>query len=337
MAKFFHRIRSNTSPYASGPLRVLFVMEQQIGHRTYSQNLKAAVELLDFVDATWVAVTYEEHGGVIERIPLPSGVRGALRGRRQIRRALSADDVDAVLFFTQVPAVLAGRKGRSRPYFIVLDDTPILFDEMSEHYGQRRDRIAPLRWFKQLANRRTLQAAAAVLPFSAWAARSLVEDYGVDRARVEIIPPGVDTREWYPRTGSVADRFRVLFVGGDFSRKGGPTLLRALTRLNVGSWSADIVTRSPVPPTPGVTVHTDMEPNSSALRSLFRESDVLVMPSLAEAFGHVVVEAAASGLPAIVSDVGGMPEIVEPEKTGFVVQPDDDEAIREFLQRLIDD
>lgn len=317
-------------------MRLTFIMEQQIGHRTYTDNLRAVVEQADDVAASWCLVTYEETGGWLERLPLPPGARGSLRGRRQVLSGASAP-ADAALFFTQVPAVLGGRRARRVPYVIVLDDTPILFDRMAVHYGQRADRFAPTRRFKHLVNERTLRDAAFVLPFSQWAGRSLVDDYGLEPTRIDVIPSGVDLRRWRPRTEPRSGPLRVLFVGGDFERKGGPTMMDALSRLPLGSWVADIVTRSDVASRDDIAVHREMQPNSDELRKLFRRADVFVMPSRGEAFGHVVVEAAASGLPAIVSDVGGMPEIVVPGETGFVVRPDDPASIAEHLQRLLDE
>jgi glycosyltransferase involved in cell wall biosynthesis len=319
-------------------MRVTFVMEQQVGLRTYAQNLRSVVDSASDVDPTWAAITYEEPGGWIERLrALPAGLRGTLRGRRQVRTAVDTSAPDVVLFFTQVPAVLAGRKAQRHPYVIVLDVTPIQYDQMGEHYGHSPDRFAPVRRLKKHFNDRTLQNAAFLLPWSNWARESLIDDYDVDPARIEVIPAGVDIERWVPGEPDPSGPLRVLFVGGEFERKGGPTVLRALESLPRGSYQFHVVTRSDVAPSDDVFVYRDMEPNSERLRALFRSCGVFVMPSLAETFGQVVVEAAASGLPAIVSDVGGMPETVAPDETGFVVRPGDHQAIGDLLQRFVDD
>ena len=73
------------------------------------------------------------------------------------------------------------------------------------------------------------------MPWSTWTRRSLVEEYGVDPQRVEVVPPGIDLERWAPgerREGPP----RILFVGGDLYRKGGATLLvQQLTRRLVDS------------------------------------------------------------------------------------------------------
>ena len=74
-------------------LRVTFVMEQHLGHQTYYQNLRRFIENEPRIKPTWIPVTYEEPGGVIEKIPLlPRHARGLLRGVQD----------------TRVPALLAG-------------------------------------------------------------------------------------------------------------------------------------------------------------------------------------------------------------------------------------
>jgi glycosyltransferase involved in cell wall biosynthesis len=90
------------------------------------------------------------------------------------------------------------------------------------------------------------------------------------------------------------------------------------------------------------------------LQELYRTSDVFILPSRQEAFGVVVSEAAAFGMPAVVSDTGGLAETVRQGVTGFALPLEDDgsmfaekvkvildnyrhfagNAYREFLDRL---
>lgn len=69
------------------------------------------------------------------------------------------------------------------------------------------------------------------------------------------------------------------------------------------------------------------------LAALYASSDVFVFPSASETFGNVVLEAAASGLPAIVADRGGVTEIVQHERTGLHAQAGNVES---FLAALSD-
>jgi len=95
------------------------------------------------------------------------------------------------------------------------------------------------------------------------------------------------------------------------------------------------VTRSEVAAGDSVRVHHGLQANSAPLRELFAAADIFVLASRGEAFPNVVVEACASGLPAIVTDVGGMAEMVVDGVTGFVIPPDDVDALTARLDTLI--
>jgi glycosyltransferase involved in cell wall biosynthesis len=60
-----------------------------------------------------------------------------------------------------------------------------------------------------------------------------------------------------------------------------------------------------------------------ALGAFYRSLDLLVMPSRQESFGVSAVEAAASGLPVIASNIGGIPEVVVDGETGLLVNAED--------------
>src|SRR6185437_782989 len=64
-------------------------------------------------------------------------------------------------------------------------------------------------------------------PWSTWAADSLRKQ-GIDEQRIRVLPPGVDLEQWKPRPFPATppgSPMRLLFVGGDFGRKGGEMLL----------------------------------------------------------------------------------------------------------------
>jgi glycosyltransferase involved in cell wall biosynthesis len=70
---------------------------------------------------------------------------------------------------------------------------------------------------------------------------------------------------------------------------------------------------------------------------LMRSIDVLVVPSLNEGFGRVIVEANAVGVPAVGADAAGIPEVIEDGVTGFLVPPRDAAAMASVVQRLLGD
>lgn len=74
-----------------------------------------------------------------------------------------------------------------------------------------------------------------------------------------------------------------------------------------------------------------------ALARWYASGDVFVFPSTTETFGNVVLEAMASGLPAVVVDRGGPPDQVEPGETGYVARHNDPASLAEHVGRLLAD
>lgn len=317
--------------------RVAFVLEHQLGHRTFAANLREVVAGFDDVEARWVDVHYEADPGVLGTVPWEA-VRAALRGRAEVIDGLRRSaPTDVRIFNTQVPAAIGGPASWKTPYVLSTDVTPRQLDQIAAEYEHLADRHGPLRWMKHRLNRHVLRRAAACAPWSDWARCSLVDDYGVDPARVDVIPPGVDLARWSPEPNDRDGPLRVLFVGGDFRRKGGDVLLDALERLPPGSAEAHVVSKDVVPRRDGVHVYADLGPNDARLVELYRSSDVFALPSRAETFGIAAVEAAACGLPVVVSDVGGLADLVIDAETGWRVPPGDPQALATALERLIDD
>jgi phosphatidylinositol alpha 1,6-mannosyltransferase len=74
-----------------------------------------------------------------------------------------------------------------------------------------------------------------------------------------------------------------------------------------------------------------------ALARWYASGDVFVFPSTTETFGNVVVEAQASGLPTVVVDRGGPPELVEPGRTGWIARANDPVHLADRVAALLDD
>ncbi len=70
---------------------------------------------------------------------------------------------------------------------------------------------------------------------------------------------------------------------------------------------------------------------------IMRSIDVLVVPSLNEGFGRVILEANASGIPVVGADAAGIPEVLENGITGWLVPPRDPEAMARVVGRVLDD
>ena len=124
-------------------------------------------------------------------------------------------------------------------------------------------------------NRSVFHDGRALVSWSEWAQQSLVDDYGVDADKVRVLAPGAAPRYFEigarrQATRRTSGRVRVLFVGGDFERKGGPLLLEQHARAARRALRAarrDAQTRSP--PQRNVHVYHGLGPNSPELLRLF--------------------------------------------------------------------
>ena len=334
-------------------MRVAFVMEQTLGHMTHYRNLRAATADRPGLSATWLPIPFSA-GPVGRLVPLFRGnwsVRASWRARRALGAELARGPLDAALFHTQVASLFSIDLMGRLPTVVSLDDTPINYDSMGEHYNHRPAGTGFVDHQKFRLNRRALHAAAGLVSWSEWARRSCVEDYGVPADRVRVIAPGAAPAYFEigqrrlsrptPTAPAMLDRpVRLLFVGGDFRRKGGPQLLEALRRPLGVPWELHVVTQQPVPPTAGVVVHRGIGPNSPELLRLFEESDLFILPSLGECLSIVLMEATAAGLPVVTTDVGALAEAVHvggADESGLIVPPGDVAALHAALAELAGD
>jgi glycosyltransferase involved in cell wall biosynthesis len=329
--------------------RVAFVMEQTLGHVTHARNLASVLAERPELEADWLPIPYGVEG-FARLLPYYRGnwsVRASWRAKRALDAAMTRGPLDGLMFHTQCTALFSVERMRRTPAIISLDATPLNFDHVSRIGGYNHSPAGEsfLDRQKYLMNRRAFHAAAALVPWSEWARRSLIDEYGANPDRIRVLAPGaadayfeLGRKRAEPLPAPAQDApVRILFVGGEWTRKGGPVLLEALAGLPAGSWRLDAVTRETVPATPGVTVHHGVGPNSPELLKLFAEADLFVLPSLGECLAVVLMEATAAGLPVITTDVGALAEAVRPGETGIIVPPKDVKALREALSTLLDD
>jgi glycosyltransferase involved in cell wall biosynthesis len=77
-------------------------------------------------------------------------------------------------------------------------------------------------------------------------------------------------------------------------------------------------------------------PGQPDIRPLFHQACLLVLSSRYEALPNVVLEAMAAGLPVVATRVGGLPELVVPGRTGWLVPPGDAPALAAAMGQLIE-
>lgn len=209
-------------------------------------------------------------------------------------------------------------------------------------------RLAPLRRWRRRVLARSVDL---YLPVSRFVAEMLVDAIGAPARKVVPLLNGVDLARFRP--GDAAERIRlrraltgfgddtcvVAFVGQLTPEKGVRELLRVQaqlveTRRDIAFlWAGDGPLRGEVEAATGPrSVYLGQRDDTP---DVLRTADVLVAPSIwLEAFSLALAEAAATGLPAVASCVGGIPEVVDDGVTGLLVAPGDERALAGALSDL---
>jgi glycosyltransferase involved in cell wall biosynthesis len=140
---------------------------------------------------------------------------------------------------------------------------------------------------------------------------------------------------------------RLLFVGRLAVEKGLSYLLEALSqcvqrgfdlRLTLVGEGSERESLEKLARARGLGGRVDFKgfvPLGEALWQEYRQADIFILPSLSEGMPKVLIEAMASGLVVIASDVGGIPTLVQDGVNGLLVEPRSPEAIAAALQRLL--
>jgi len=185
------------------------------------------------------------------------------------------------------------------------------------------------------------EAADGIMVPSGFVKRSFV-DRGIDPERVHLCPYGVDLSMFKPQPREDG-RFRVIFAGAQSIRKGIGYLFEALRPLvksgAVELWlvgpavgeSRDILRENA-----DLFVHHGVQPRGK-LSWYYSQASVLVLPSIEEGLAYVQAQAMACGTPVIGTTNSGAEDLFTDGVEGFIVPPRDPAAIRDRVQRLIDE
>lgn len=191
-------------------------------------------------------------------------------------------------------------------------------------------------------------------------AHQLVDLYGADISRIEIVPPGVDHSLFSPGDQQEARNAIglngdpvLLFVGRIQPLKGVEVAIKTLANLKKYPNARLIIvggSSGPEGPSTEETIWSLVNQLELVDRVIFippqahhdlcmwyRSADVLIMPSRSESFGLVALEAAACGIPVVASDVGGLRTLVDHGQTGFLVERRSSEDFAKYSSMLFED
>jgi lipopolysaccharide heptosyltransferase II len=193
-----------------------------------------------------------------------------------------------------------------------------------------------------------------VIAISEVIGRHMVRDFAVPAENIRVIPRSVEVEKFNlpraPKTDKKA--FTVVMIGRITPLKGHPYFLKAMARVihRLPSVKVQIIGDAPPRKQPykeelilltkrlGIAAKVEFMGNRRDIPELLSKADCLVLSTITqEAFGRVIIEAQAAGVPVVATRVGGVSEIIEHEKTGLLVLPKEIEAMSDAVLRILND
>ena len=236
---------------------------------------------------------------------------------------------------------------QSTPWVI----TPHFHPSWSMWGGSKRKTLRE--FYDTVVGKGTMESADLITCVSKHERDMLVSEIGISEDNIKIIYNGINWKDWevlpdkkifrnqYPE---VSDKF-VLFAGRLATNKGLSDLISAMKEVNqesvdlviVGAdmgLGKDLVKEALEK---GVKMHKLGHIDDDTYRSVLASAEMLVLPSEYEAFGIVLLEAAAAETAVIGTNVGGIPEAMSPNENGLIVEYSDVNNLAKSIANLLDD
>lgn len=255
-----------------------------------------------------------------------------IRSIRELTRIVQLESIDVVHARSRVPALAA---------FITSRRTCVPFVTTCHGFYQRHFLSRIMGWGKM------------VIVTSHIIGRHMRENFGVPQGKLRFIPRGVNLEEFKISADAEARRSGEIVIGliGRLTPiKGHALFLKAMARVArvYPRVKVQLVGEAAKPQyleeLMALTRHLGLSPCVEFLGTrydvpeLLSRMSILVVPSVGEeAFGRVAIEAGACGVPVVATQMGGLIDIIENEKNGLLVGPDDPRVLAEAILRLLNE
>lgn len=187
--------------------------------------------------------------------------------------------------------------------------------------------------------RRLYRAATIVLTTTENARSSLINDYGIDPSHIVTVGAGVSAPydRLEPARLPAYDSKRALFVGKGFYGKGLDTLLEAfqMVRARIPDARLTVVGPQTMPGSHEGVDFLGRVSDRNRVRDLYYEHALFVMPSRYEPLGQVFLEAMSCQLPCIGTTLDAMPEMIDHDRTGYLIEAGDANVLAGHLCEIL--
>lgn len=203
------------------------------------------------------------------------------------------------------------------PYAIFLDYTMLQAEKNWTGWVPFTNREERDLWIK--CERLAYERAQYLLCMSNAVKSSLIDDYGIENKKITVVGSAANFKEIYEGDKTFGSK-QILFNASDFNRKGGDLVLAAFKKVKQEIPESRLIIIGKK-----LNLHEDGVENPgkissrSDMRNLLLKTDLVVSPAYCDPFPVFLIEAMNYGVPCIVSERDGMPEIVDREENGIVV------------------
>ncbi len=184
--------------------------------------------------------------------------------------------------------------------------------------------------------RKAYQNARHIFTKSNCAKSSLVKDYDIDPKKITVVYSSGQFLEPFKGEKKFGSK-QILFNASDFSRKGGDLVLDAFKKVKQIIPEVKLVVVGGIISIPGEGIVNLGHVSAEKIKRLFLDTDLVVSPAYCDPIPALLLEAMNYGIPCIVSKQDGMPEIIEHEANGIVIEkPNPDQIANEIIDLLSD-
>jgi glycosyltransferase involved in cell wall biosynthesis len=327
--------RSRRQTFPSRPARVVFLLEELNFGGTQRQTLELARRLDrgKFESEIWLLRSGTNLSPLAQswQIPVIRLGEKPLVGPLSLMhlwQRLHQEDIDLFLLLTAIPNIWGRLLGK-------MAGLPCIVGNIRSKTANRQHE----RWLWPLAhhlicNNEHLQDL-------------LISRYSVPPPRLSMIPNGVDTDYFKPPpTRGGLEKIKILSIGRLVPDKDQETLIEAFRLVLQDHPTAELCLLGDGPRQSSLQQLMEqilpadrafLLPGQVDIRPYLQEASIFALSSVTEALPNVLLEAMAAGLPVVATQVGGIPEVVKPNETGWLVPPREPALLAGALSTLLAD
>lgn len=287
-----------------------------------------------------------------------------LRANARIRWIARNKDLDVVHYTNDYCGPILSREEINRPIVATMHHPFVAERGVLSSYGYRDTTYYFTLLSKYVMAKMTCRRATKIVAISKFTAEGIINGYGISPDKITVIPNAVDTTRFNPSVNGhdIRERWNlnsyplVVFVGRLVQNKGLNYLIEAFPNVlrDIPDAKLIIVGERQKSELIGEGIKDELlfmskklnlensirfvgKASAEDLPKIYAAADLVVLPSLIEGLGIVLLEAMATEKPCVATTVGGIPEVVINDETGILVPKADSSALCKAICTILKD